>query len=219
LAVSDRWRDGLADIADGIGEAAAHVGARVVGGNTAAAGELSITTTVLGSAYTVLRRDALLPGDYVYVTGRLGGSGAAVAAWRGGRTPDPRHRARFAHPEARLREARWLAERGATCAIDISDGMAADIQHIAAASGVGVDVDLRLVPCVDGVEDIDAAASGEEYELVVGGPAVLHTEEFATTFGVPLTRIGRATDTHEGLELRRGGERVANPTGYDHLSR
>jgi thiamine-monophosphate kinase len=164
----------------------------------------------------------LRTGDGIYVTGRLGGPGAAVAAWKSGHRLHDAHRERFAHPVARLREARWLADRGATAAIDISDGLAADLEHLATASGVGLDIDLDLLPLLDGVNGpLAGAASGEEYELVVGAPvdAALDAREFERTFGIPLTVVGRATPRESGLVFRRGSERVAKPSGYDHLSR
>jgi thiamine monophosphate kinase len=68
---------------------------------------------------------------------------------------------------------------------------------------------------------IAAAASGEEYELLVGAPPGLGLDagEFERTFGIPLTAIGRAVPREAGVVFRRGAERVAKPRGYDHLSR
>ena len=218
LALPPRWLPAIIELADGIGEAAAVSGTVVVGGNTSAADALSITTTALGTAYAPLRRSGLRGGDAIYVTGQFGGPGAAVAAWRRGETPATAHRERFAYPRARLREARWLAERGATSAIDISDGLTADLAHLAAASGVGLDVDLARLPLMAGVSDLEAAASGEEYELAVGTPNDLDVAEFAERFGIPLTCIGQASRAHDGVLLSRGGARVANPRGHDHLS-
>lgn len=222
LALPERWSAHLPAIADGIADAVSAAGTTILGGNLAAAEALGLTTTVLGSAFAPLRRGGLRPGDAVYVTGQLGGPGAAVAAWNSGHRLHDAHRQRFAHPVARLREARWLADRGANAAIDISDGLAADLEHLAAASGVGLDVDLDLVPLVDGVNGpVAAAASGEEYELVVGAPdgASLDATEFERSFGIPLTAIGRVASRESGLVFRRGAERVAKPSGYDHLSR
>ena len=222
LALPERWSAHLPAIADGIADAVTVAATTILGGNLAAGDHLSLTTTVLGSAFAPLRRNGLRPGDTVYVTGRLGGPGAAVAAWNSGHRLHDAHRQRFAHPVARLREARWLADRGATAAIDISDGLAADLEHLAAASAVGLDIDLDLVPLLDGVNGpVAGAASGEEYELVAGGPgsAPLDTSDFERTFGTPLTAIGRAVPRESGLVFRRGAERVAKPAGYDHLSR
>ena len=222
IALPERWSVELPAIADGIADAVAEARTTILGGNLAAAERLSLTTTVLGSAFAPLRRAGLRPGDAVYVTGRLGGPGAAVAAWNSGHRLHDAHRQRFARPVARIREARWLADRGATAAIDISDGLAADLEHLAAASAVGLDIDLELVPLLDGVNGpAAAAASGEEYELVVGAPAgaSLDTSEFERTFDIPLTAIGRVVPPEAGLVFRRGTERVAKPSGYDHLSR
>jgi thiamine-monophosphate kinase len=118
-----------------------------------------------------------------------------------------------------LREARWLADRGATAAIDISDGLAADLEHVTTASGVGADVDLDCLPLIEGVTDtLQGAASGEEYELLIASPAELNAVEFERAFGLLLTAIGRATRREAGVTFRRGRERVAKPSGYDHLS-
>ena len=220
ISVPERWLPSLDGIADGIGDALDAAGTSIFGGNLTAAGELNLTTTVLGSAFSPLRRTGLRPGDGLYVTGRLGGPGAAVAAWERGEVPAAEHRRRFVHPSARLHEARWLLDRGATAAIDISDGLAADLEHLVLASGVGADVDLASLPLVAGLNDVTrAAASGEEYELLVGAPTALDAAEFEQTFEIPLTAIGRATPRGTGVSFRRGAERVAKPSGYDHLSR
>lgn len=222
LALPASRQEDVLDLADGIGDAVSAAGTTIVGGNVASADTLSLTTTVLGSTFAPLTRAALRPGDMLYVTGRFGGPGAAVAAWKSGHRLLDVHLERFAHPVARLREARWLADRGATSAIDVSDGFAADLEHLATASGVGVDVDLERLPLVDGVNGpIAAASSGEEYELIVGVPSTqaMDLAEFERAFSLPLTSVGRATAREGGTIFRRGTERVAKPTGYDHLSR
>jgi thiamine-monophosphate kinase len=220
LNLSAPYQDAITELADGIGDAVETAGTLILGGNVSGADALCLTTTVLGAAFAPLGRNGLRPGDRVYVTGRLGGPAAAIAAWQAGRAPSPDHRARFARPTARLREARWLADRGAIAAIDVSDGVAADLEHLGAASEVGIDVDLAKLPLVDGVHDaVQAAASGEEYELLIGARDQLDTAEFERTFNSPLTAIGRATPRGEGVRFRRRGERVAKPSGYDHLSR
>jgi thiamine-monophosphate kinase len=120
---------------------------------------------------------------------------------------------------ARIRESQWLADHGAVAAIDISDGLAADLEHLARASGVGVEVDLSRVPLFPGVTDqLLAAASGEEYEIIAAADEDMPTEEFEREFGIPLTPIGRATDAGQDVLFRLGSERVAKPRGYDHFS-
>jgi thiamine-monophosphate kinase len=123
----------------------------------------------------------------------------------------------------RLREARWLAERGAHAAVDVSDGLAADLAHLATASGVRVVLELDRVPVAPGVDPASAAASGEEYELALAVPESLAAPAtlaaFAEAHGVPLTVVGRVATGAPGLETVLRGARVAPPGGHDHFSR
>jgi len=186
LAVPETWRADLLEIADGIGDAVDAAKTTIRGGNLADASELSITTTVLGSVFHPLSRGGARVGDLVYVTGVFGDA-----------------------PVARIAEARWLAARGATSAIDISDGLAADLSHVAAASSCRIEIDVTRI-------GRDALASGEEYELVVTGQ--FDTEEFRRAFGIPLTEIGRVAQGAADVVLLENGKRVAPPKGYDHFS-
>jgi thiamine-monophosphate kinase len=219
VAIPDAWRPDLLEIADGAGEVAGRWRAPILGGNITRGRELSLTTTVLGSVYGPLTRDGVKPGDRLYVTGRLGASGAALRALLANSEPDPRHREKFARPQPRVSEARWLAAMGATAAIDVSDGLLADLGHLAAASGVRIEVDLDHIPVADGVSPKDAAASGEEYELIVSAREPLDLEAFVAAFRLPLTPIAHAAAGDPGVEVRRKGRRVANPGGHDHFSK
>jgi thiamine-monophosphate kinase len=218
IAIPDSWRPDLLAIADGVGEVATRWRAPILGGNTTRGRELSITTTVLGSVYGPLTRDAVKPGHRLYVTGRLGASSAALRALLANADADPRHREKFARPQPRVAEARWLAGEGARGAIDVSDGLVADLGHLAAASGVRIELDLDHIPVAEGVTPMEAAASGEEYELVVSAPEPLDLEAFVAAFRLPLTPIAHAVAGDPGVEIRRKGRRVANPGGYDHFS-
>jgi thiamine-monophosphate kinase len=219
LAVPESWEGEIAELARGVGDSAEHARCPIVGGNVTRADELSLTTTVLGSARVPLRRSGARAGDGVYVTGRLGGPGAALRALNSGRVADAHHMARFASPRARLAESRWLADAGATSAIDISDGLGADAAHLARASGVTIELEAALIPCVDGVSVEDALASGEEYELIVTfrDDAAPDATAFEARFGTPLTRIGGVREP--GSEpVRVSGGRVDPVRGHDHLS-
>jgi thiamine-monophosphate kinase len=119
---------------------------------------------------------------------------------------------------ARLGEARWLAAAGATAAIDISDGLVADLRHLAAASRVSIAIDAVRVPVFAGVDAEAALVSGEEYELVVTSGEAIDTAAFESRFGTPLTDVGRIGDGTKGLVTVQGA-RVAVPAGHDHLSR
>ncbi|HEY0970279.1 MAG TPA: AIR synthase-related protein, partial [Gemmatimonadales bacterium] len=131
--------------------------------------------------------------------------------------PEPAHRERFARPVPRLREALWLARRGATAAVDLSDGLVADLRHVAAASGARIELDTDLVPLMEGVAMDYALGGGEEYELIVtvGGDGTIDATEFEREFGVPITRAGRVLSRGEPAVVSR----VDLPGGHDHFSR
>lgn len=219
LGVPESWQQELDEIARGVGHAAGEADCPIVGGNVTRARELSLTITVLGAAERPLRRDGARADDIVFVTGRLGGPGAALHALQAGRVPDAEHMSRFASPRARLREARWLAGAGARAAIDISDGLGADLTHLARASGVTIELEVDRIPCAAGVSPADSLASGEEYELVVAfaPDAAPDTGAFEARFGIALTRIG-VVHPPSGEPVRAVGARVDPARGHDHLS-
>lgn len=217
VGIPEAWRRHLDAITDGIGDAAASVDAPIIGGDMSSAGELSLAITVIGSARDVLFRSAAGPGDTVYVTGRIGGPLKALRELEAGREPEAADRARFAAPAARIRESIWLAEHGATAAIDISDGLGADLRHLAAASRVMISAQLDKLAVVEGISPADAAASGEEYEIVVTSPGKLDVSEFSRLFDLELTEIGRVEHGPAEVRFFDGGERVASPPGYSHF--
>ena len=218
LVVPERWQNDLLALARGVGVTAASAGCPIVGGNLTRGSELSLTITVLGQAANPVRRGGARSGDRVYVTGWLGGPGAALRALLAGETPDPGHLARFIAPVPRLREAQWLAAAGARAAIDISDGLLADAAHLARASGVTLALDLESVSRVDGVTAAQAATSGEEYELLLTMPADVSIDVglFVRSFGIPLTDIGSVQPAVAEAVLI-AGDGGGLPHGHDHL--
>ena len=204
------------ELATGIREGAAASMCPIIGGDLSAGKDLSLTITALGSVARPIPRAGAKVGERVYVTGILGGPAAAVRAWKAGIEPTERDRARFAHPIPRIEAAMGLAVRGATSAIDISDGLAADLAHVAAASNVRIEVDADRIPRFDDISAIEAASAGEEYEIVVTAPGI-DVRRFSEEFGLELTEIGRVVAGPPGVELRQGGERVTAPAGYDHF--
>lgn len=218
LGVPEIWRAFLREIAQGIAGAVANAETEVLGGNVSRARELSITTTVFGSTRRPLPRSGARTGDRVWVTGRLGGPAAALRLLEKGEKLDAALGARFLHPRPRIAEALWLAERGATAAIDISDGLISDVRHLALASGVRVEIQLERVPVVPASTPLDAAGSGEEYELVVSAPGSLDVAAFERIFGLPLTPVGQVCAGAPGVDATLNGERVAPIEGHDHFS-
>jgi thiamine-monophosphate kinase len=206
-------------IMSGVGSAARSVGAKVLGGDLVRSPRYLVDVCVLGVVQRPVRRSGARLGDGLWVTGRLGGAGLALAALRAGRRLAPTVRRRFARPVPRIAAGRWLARRGARAMIDISDGLAGDAGHLAAASGVGIAIELERVPCWPGVTPRAAAASGEEYELLVALPRSFGTagaRAFRRATGLPLTRIGACT-AGRGLRITHDGRPITPPRGFDHF--
>ncbi|PYO99022.1 MAG: thiamine-phosphate kinase [Gemmatimonadetes bacterium] len=217
------WRATAAALSDLAADGAAPLGVLVSLGvpwNVQRATYL-VDVCVLGLAARPVRRSGARPGDGLWVTGRLGGAGLALAGLRTGRGRRlaPALRRRFAHPIPRIAAGRWLARRGGRAMIDISDGLAADAGHLAAASGVRVEIELERIPRWPGVTPLAAARSGEEYELLVALPRSFGTagaRAFRRATGLALTQIGRCT-SGRGLRVTDDGRRITPPRGFNHF--
>lgn len=188
------------------------VDARLLGGDlTRSPGPLILDVVVAGEVTHPLTRDGMRPGDEVWVTGRLGAPAMAVREWLAGGQPDPAARERFARPCARTREVRWLRERvDLTAAIDLSDGLAGDVPHIAAASAVAILLDRDAIPLHPAASDAPdlALTGGEEYELCLACPPGAMdgaAAAFEREFRIPVTRIGRVVEG-AGVKLSTGGQ-------------
>jgi thiamine-monophosphate kinase len=212
----------------GIGAAAAAVSTQVLGGDLSSGPAWSIAITVLGRAARPVTRAGALPLDQVWVTGHLGAARAALEAWRRGVEPAPGARRAFAHPEPRIAAGRWLAAHGARAMLDLSDGLGGDAGHLAAASGIALELSLDRLPVApDAIVEAErlgmapavfAAQGGEDYELLVALPpdfGAVNARAFAQACGVPLTCIGVARDG-AGARFTAGGVPVALQ-GYDHF--
>lgn len=213
----------------GVGEVVTEHGGRVLGGDLTSAPVWLVDVVALGRATRPVSRSGARSGDSVWVSGRLGGAHAAFAAWQDGREPDARAREAFTHPRPRVALGRWLAAEGATAMLDLSDGLAGDAAHLAAASGVRIDIALDLLPLHPSVRAEAsraaepparfAARGGEDYELLATLPAGFGTADAArcaAVSGVALTRIG-AVSEGAGLTLTLDGAPM-RLSGFDHFA-
>ena len=210
----------VVELMDGVGDAVASAGGRVLGGDLSSGEAMALAITVIGRADHPAHRRGARPGDGLWGTGSLGGARAALAAWQAGREPAPRARERFARPVPRIREGAWLAAHGATAMLDLSDGLAGDARHLAAASEVAVVIDLAAVPVDSGVTaevlgdesaQVFAARGGEDYELLVAMPPAFRGAE-----GLDLTRVGSVAAGGGARFQLDSGEVVLS--GYDHFA-
>jgi len=145
------------DLTEGLAAECARAGATVVGGDTARAGSVLLATTVLGdlAGRAPVLRSGAAPGDLVAVTSPLGHAAAGLALLQAGLAVSPSAPPAWAgplvaahrRPEPPYDAGPQAADLGATAMIDISDGLLADLGHIASASGVLIDLSSdRLSP-------------------------------------------------------------------------
>jgi thiamine-monophosphate kinase len=218
----------LLGLMTGIGAAAGEAGGTVLGGDLAASERWVIDIAVIGRATRPVKRSGATPGDGLWVTGQLGAARAALEAWQRGGTPSPEARAAFAHPVPRIRTGQALARAGVHAMIDLSDGLGGDAAHLAAASGVALDIDLdSLAVSPDVVRaaalaglppEHFAALGGEDYELLAALPAgftPVQASELTRETGVLLSRIGTVSEG-AGVRFVLEGRKVVL-AGYDHF--
>jgi len=180
-------------------------GVAVVGGNVATAPSVVITITITGCSKgnAILKRSTASSGEQIAVTGYLGLSAAGLEMLRGKAVSDPgiSNILRRAHlqPIPKIREGQILVEQGVRTAIDISDGLVADLDHICESSEVNAKIKIEQVPVHTMVtanfpnhQEL-ALCGGEDYEL-------LFTADEATiarakqALDCPMTVIGDITE-------------------------
>ena len=220
----DAFLDGFCELAD------AHAVA-LVGGDTTR-GPLSVTVSAHGFVPSgqALRRDRAGADEDVWVTGTLGDAAGALRQWQGRGLQSAKLRFRLDRPTPRV--AAGLALRGlATSAIDLSDGLAADLGHVLAASGLGAELELARLPTSRTLfehfgEDATRwrlqLSGGDDYELCFTAPTAnaLEIEQALAACEASATVIGRTT-RERGLRLLQpdgSAFELAATAGYDHFT-
>ncbi|MDX6748738.1 thiamine-phosphate kinase [Geminicoccaceae bacterium 1502E] len=217
--IGDAW---LELFAAGLARDQERFGLSLVGGDTVSTtGPLVLSLTILGAvpAGEALRRNGARPGDLLFVSGTLGDAALGLRVLRGLATTEDEALAlagRYRTPQPRL--ALGEALRGiATAALDVSDGLLADLGHIMAASGVGALVDPARLPLSDAARAMPGAmdcalGGGDDYELLFAAPPAKEAEVKAAghRIGLAVTRIGRLT-AEPGLQLLGSDGRPASP--------
>jgi thiamine-monophosphate kinase len=200
-----RW---LRSVYSGLRKAAQRYEVNLVGGETSRSpGPVFISVALTG---IVEKRRALLrsggkPGDFLYVTGQLGGS----------------IRGKHLRFEPRVAEALWLADHFTISAmIDLSDGLGSDLPRLAKASNTAFEIDRERLPLSKGCSIEQAISDGEDYELLFAvtpemAPALQErwSKKFPT---LPLTQIGRLTEP-KLQKLNAPAFDQVTDSGYDHF--
>lgn len=222
----------LSAFAEGFFACATEFGVELIGGDTTR-GPLNIAVQIMGEVPIgqALLRSGAQVNDDIWVSGHLGSAALGLAHLQHKiALPDEVAASCLSalhHPQPRLALGLALLGKATSC-IDISDGLAGDLNHILCASGVGAELDLEAIPClpfVSSVLDLPVMqqailAGGDDYELCFTAPAAqaLHIQEISAALGLPLTRIGRIT-RDAGLHVRYQNNPLPLATeGYDHFA-
>lgn len=213
------------DLAKGMWAEAAAAGAGLVGGDMVRADEIVISVTALGDlgGGEPVTRAGAQPGDVLAVRGRLGWAAAGLAVLgRGFRSPVNVVNAQRC-PEPPYADGPRAAEAGATSMIDISDGLLADLGHVAKASGVAFDIGSKRLPVDQKLVDVAAAlgaepltwvlTGGEDHALAATFPSAEQVPEGWVQIGTAAAAQGAPGVTVDGKEYQ-----VAEP-GYTHWRR
>jgi thiamine-monophosphate kinase len=230
-SANEKW---IAAYAKGFFRLARRFKTELIGGDTTK-GPLTIAITVIGEVVPALalRRDAARAGDDIWLSGVTGEAALALAHLKGRVKLKGRSRAacleRLHAPEPRVKLGRSL--RGlARSAIDVSDGLLADLGHIVKASAVAAELrwdDLPRAEAIASCPDRALAkecllAGGDDYELVFTAPRSRRSEIRAAAgkAGVSVTAIGAIVAGRPGVRVRdAGGKIIAAPrTGFDHFA-
>ncbi len=215
----------LIEAAAGLKEEAASAGAVLVGGDTTEGDAIVFSVTALGSleGRMAVTRGGAQPGDVVAVCGRLGWAAAGLAVLgRGFRSPRvlvDAHR----YPQIDYTAGPRAAVAGATAMIDVSDGLVADLGHIAGASGVAIDIDAETL---DIPEPLQAAAAaynvdprtwmltgGDDHALVACLPAKKRVPKGFTVIGAVSALQGNSSPT-----VTVDGSVLEGASGFTHFA-
>ena len=222
--------EAVTELYEGMLDACDVYGGEIVGGDIVSSPAIFVTVAMVGDASTidgpVLDRGAASVGDLIGVTGALGDSAGGLRLLLAGdvdRDLGERSLAlRHLRPSPRIEEGLLLRRLGVRAAMDISDGLIADLGKMCAASGVGALIDAG---CVPGGEELRrtfpddwtdlALAGGEDYELVFTAPQAIMASA-QRMLETPVTVIGRIVDG-EGVEIVGQSDVGITDGGWDHF--
>jgi thiamine-monophosphate kinase len=206
----------------------------IVGGNITSAPVVMIAITVIGRGLKegLLRRSAAVPGDRIAVTGYLGSSAAGLKMLTGNLklAPETAASLKKAHlqPQPRIPEGQVLVRRGVRAAIDISDGLIADLGHICEASKVGATLRVNAVPIHPLMKEAFgkdalrmALAGGEDYELLfTASERIIDDVKASLGTGCTVTMIGEITGGAGVVLLGEDGKPYhIDNQGWDHFQK
>jgi thiamine-monophosphate kinase len=209
----------LEELADGMRAECEPLGVRVLGGDVTQADVLVLAVTAFGDLQgrAPVTRSGAKPGDVVAYTGRLGWAAAGLAVLgRGFRSPVSMVAA-HRRPEPPYAQGPRAAELGATAMVDVSDGLVADLEHVAIASSVGIELDTRKLDVPAKLRDVGGALGVDPMTWILGGGddhALAATFPGSAPPPAPWRVIGRVA---RGRGVLVDGAAYAAPAGWDHF--
>lgn len=231
--IEEAW---IAGFASGLAADQAEYGVQLIGGDTTSTpGALTLAVMALGQVESgcMLRRGTARDGDDVYVSGTLGDASLGLLALRGGLTRlSPASRdflaGRYRLPQPRVTLGPALLGL-ASAAMDVSDGLVADLGHICETSGLGAVIEEASVPLSPAVGEAlrehpalmeTVLTGGDDYEILFTVPQAAREKvaELASRLGLKLTRVGAMRSDGAVKVLREdGSERALDSAGWQHF--
>jgi len=227
--------DDILKLYNGLIEMAAEYKVAIAGGDTTGAPIVVINITVLGvtsdNTQKPLTRCSARPGDKIAVTGQLGAAAAGLKILKqkseGTDKINEALKKAFLKPQPRIAEGILLSESGIKTAIDISDGLLADLKHIVKQSGVGARINTIKIPVYPAIKEVFpdealklALSGGEDYELLFCGSDEAINSVMKKS-GCPITVIGEITEDNNGRVIlldKDGKPFETDETGWEHFA-
>jgi len=226
---SSKNRAWLDDFLGGMLQLSMAVNAPLAGGDTSTAPGDKVFADIVLTGYVKrgkeMRRSGARPGNWIYITGGLGGAAAELQALQAFPRRFLRATAAENHPHlfpiARLKAGERIREF-ATAALDVSDGLSTDLHHLCEESGVGAVVDESSLPLHSLLDDMPwnealekVLHGGEDYELLFTTPT--NAKVPRRVAGVPVTRIGEITQEKAVFLRTSTGKRRLKAAGWEHV--
>jgi len=231
LTIKKAQSEWLEGFARGLFSAATDHGVELVGGDTTRGQEIVVSVQVTGEVATdrMMTRSGACAGDAIYVSGTIGDAALGLARLQLRQDVATRSNQddflikRFTRPDARVEMGREIAA-AATAAIDLSDGLYADLDKLLSASGVGGVIEVSDIPlstqlraAANSEELLQfALAGGDDYELCFTAPSEAFDSK-PEIAGVPVTCIGQVTDSDKLSCTLAGNIYQYHHTGYRHF--
>lgn len=211
--------DWVRGFAAGVRDECARAGVSLVGGDTSRAGQIVVSVTAIGNlaGRAPVTRAGARPGDVVAVAGRLGWAGAGLTVLQRGFGSPKELVAEQQCPTVPYGQGARAALAGATAMVDVSDGLLADLGHICAASGVGMDLGTHCFELPDPIQRLSAATGLSPWNFILAGGedhALAATFPGAAELPEGWLRVGTVTGSGE---VTVDGEAWEGPRGWTHF--